>query len=62
MMTIKELKNQLKLNEWELKKACIDSNGNRIIELNTARVLLLESLVQALDTKLNKKHLVAKVS
>ncbi len=55
-MTIKELKNQLKLNEWELTKAIIDSNGNRVIELNTARIILLATLVEALDTKLNQKQ------
>lgn len=62
MLTIKEIKNQLKLNEWERQKAAIDSNCNRIIELNAARILLLELLVQVLDTKLNQKQLVSKVS
>ena len=56
MMTIKEIKNQLKLNEWELKKALIDSNGNRVIELSTARMILLETLVDVLDNKLNQKQ------
>ena len=55
-MTIKELKNQLKLNEWELTKAIIDSNGNRVIELNTARMILLATLVEALDNELNQKQ------
>lgn len=58
MLTIKTIKNQLKLNQWELKKAVIDSNCNRIIELNTARMILLESLVQILDTQLSKKELI----
>ena len=62
MLTIKQIKNELKLNQWELQKAVIDSNHNRIIELNTARMILLETLVQILDTKLNQKHLVSKVS
>lgn len=61
MLTIKELKQQIKLNEWELRKAVIDSKTDRVIELNTARILLLESLVKVLDTKLNQKQLVAKV-
>lgn len=61
MLTIKQIKNELKLNEWELKKSIIDSNHNRIIELNTARMILLETLVQILDTKLNQKQLVSKV-
>jgi hypothetical protein len=56
MLSIKELKNQLKLNEWELTKAVIDSNGNRVIELNTARIILLATLVEMLDTKLNQKE------
>lgn len=62
MLTIKEIKNQIKINEWERQKAVIDSNCNRIIELNTARILLLELLVKALDNKLNQKQLVSKVS
>ena len=56
MLSIKELKNQLKLNEWELTKAVIDSNGNRVIELNTARMILLATLVEALDNKLSQKQ------
>lgn len=62
MLTIKDIKNQLKINEWERQKAVIDSNCNRIIELNISRILLLELLVKALDTKLNQKQLVSKVS
>lgn len=62
MLTVKQLKQQIKLNEWELRKAIIDSKTDRVIELNIARVLLLETLVQLLDTKLNQKQLVAKVS
>lgn len=62
MLTIKQIKQQIKINEWELRKAIIDSKTNRVIELNTSRVLLLETLVELLDTKLNQKQLVAKVS
>lgn len=62
MLTIKQIKQQIKMNEWELRKAIIDSKTDRVIELNSARVLLLESLVEMLDTKLNQKQLVAKVS
>lgn len=62
MLTIKQIKHQIKMNEWELRKAIIDSKTDRVIELNTVRVLLLESLVEVLDTKLNQKQLVSKVS
>lgn len=62
MLTIKQIKQQIKINEWELRKAIIDSKTDRVIELNTARILLLETLVQLLDTKLNQKQLVSKVS
>lgn len=62
MLTIKQIKNELKLNQWELQKAIIDSNCNRIIELNTSRLILFETLVKLLDNKLNTKHLSAKVS
>jgi membrane protease subunit (stomatin/prohibitin family) len=60
MLSIKEIKNQLKLNKWELKKAIIDSNGNRVIELNTARLILLETLNEILETQLNKQKLARK--
>ena len=56
MLSIKQIKQQIKLNEWELRKAVIDSKTDRVIELNTARLLLLETLVQLLDTKLNNKE------
>lgn len=62
MLTIKQIKQQIKMNEWELRRAIIDSKTDRVIELNSARVLLLESLVELLDTKLNQKQLVSKVS
>lgn len=62
MLTIKQIKQQIKMNEWELRKSIIDSKTYRVIELNSARVLLLESLVEMLDTKLNQKQLVSKVS
>lgn len=62
MLTIKQIKQQIKMNEWELRRAIIDSKTDRVIELNTARILLLETLVQLLDNKLNQKQLVSKVS